>query len=114
MDANLPAAFRFLRSLGAPVSHYKACSTLDSSPESGSIGRAIDIAARSFDWTWVRMGWSGAPPPAAGVASALLCAGAVLMPAVCALSAWRRPLRHLFALPVGCLVAAGASCLGAL
>jgi uncharacterized protein YgbK (DUF1537 family) len=53
MDANLPAAFQFLRSVGAPVSHYKACSTLDSSPESGSIGRAIDIAAQSFDWTWV-------------------------------------------------------------
>lgn len=53
MDANLPAAFRFLRSVGAPVSHYKVCSTLDSSPEAGSIGRAIDLAAQTFAWRWL-------------------------------------------------------------
>jgi hypothetical protein len=49
-----------------------------------------------------RMGWTP------GAASALLVAGAVLMPAVCGLAAWRRPLRHLFFLPVGCLVAGAA------
>ncbi len=32
--------------------------------------------------------------------SLLLVAGALLMPGVCYLSAWRRPFRHLFFLPV--------------
>jgi hypothetical protein len=38
--------------------------------------------------------------------SPLLIAGAVLMPTVCALAAWLKPLRHLFALPVVALVGA--------
>jgi len=41
------------------------------------------------------------------LASALLLAGAVLMPFVCYLAAWRKPLRHLFALPVLSLLGAG-------
>ena len=44
MDEHLPPAFAALADLRAPVTHYKVCSTLDSSPEIGSIGRAIDIA----------------------------------------------------------------------
>jgi 3-oxoisoapionate kinase len=48
MDAHLPAAFRALADLKAPVTHYKVCSTLDSSPTVGSIGRAIDIGASIF------------------------------------------------------------------
>jgi hypothetical protein len=32
--------------------------------------------------------------------SPLLVAGAVLMPAICILAAWRKPMRHLFPLPV--------------
>jgi 3-oxoisoapionate kinase len=48
MDAHLPSAFRALASLKAPVSHYKVCSTLDSSPEIGSIGRALDIGVTVF------------------------------------------------------------------
>jgi hypothetical protein len=39
-------------------------------------------------------------------ASKLLVAGAILMPAVCFLSGWRSFFRHLFFLPVLCLVAA--------
>jgi len=35
----------------------------------------------------------------------LFLAGAVLMPATCFLTAWRRSFRHLFALPVTLLVA---------
>ena len=35
--------------------------------------------------------------------SRLLIAGAVAMPAVCYLAAWRQPFRHLFFVPVGCL-----------
>ena len=32
MSRNLPAIFRAMRRLGAPVNHYKVCSTFDSSP----------------------------------------------------------------------------------
>lgn len=48
MDAALGPAFESLRDLGAPLCHYKVCSTFDSSPALGSIGRAIDIGARVF------------------------------------------------------------------
>ena len=44
MDAHLPSIFAQLRSFGAPVVHYKTCSTFDSSPQTGSIGRAMEIA----------------------------------------------------------------------
>lgn len=43
MDANLPSAFAALGASGAPVVHYKTCSTFDSSPQVGSIGRALEI-----------------------------------------------------------------------
>lgn len=45
----------------------------------------------------------------ARAASYLLVAGAVLMPTVCALAAWRKPLRHLFFLPVLSLIGAAAA-----
>jgi 3-oxoisoapionate kinase len=48
MDTHLPSAFRALAALRAPVNHYKVCSTLDSSPTVGSIGRAIDIGVPIF------------------------------------------------------------------
>jgi len=35
--------------------------------------------------------------------SALLIAGAIAMPAICYLSAWRQPFRHLFFIPVTCM-----------
>lgn len=41
MDENLPAAFAALGD--ADIVHYKTCSTFDSSPHTGSIGRALDI-----------------------------------------------------------------------
>lgn len=37
------------------------------------------------------------------VASISLIAGAILMPLVCFLSAWKPPFRHLFAIPVVCV-----------
>ena len=43
MDTHLPTIFARLRSFGAPVVHYKTCSTFDSSPQIGSIGRAMEI-----------------------------------------------------------------------
>jgi hypothetical protein len=42
------------------------------------------------------------------VASALFILGALTMPTVCALSAWRRSFRHLFFIPVLSLIAAVA------
>jgi uncharacterized protein YgbK (DUF1537 family) len=48
MDANLPQAFSALADLAAPIAHYKICSTLDSSPQIGSIGRALDIGIPIF------------------------------------------------------------------
>ncbi len=44
------------------------------------------------------------PPASVVLASYLLVAGAVLMPATCFLSAWSRGFRRLFAVPVGCLL----------
>lgn len=43
MDAALPAMFDGLRAFGAPVLHYKTCSTFDSAPHRGSIGRAMEL-----------------------------------------------------------------------
>ena len=48
MDAELPRAFESLAALGAPILHYKVCSTFDSSPSIGSIGRAIDVGVRAM------------------------------------------------------------------
>jgi uncharacterized protein YgbK (DUF1537 family) len=48
MSENLPALFSFLQRLGAPVNLYKVCSTFDSSPEIGSIGRALEIGQDIF------------------------------------------------------------------
>ncbi len=43
MDAELPPVLDALARLGAPLLHYKMCSTFDSSPRVGSIGRATEI-----------------------------------------------------------------------
>jgi uncharacterized protein YgbK (DUF1537 family) len=43
MTDNLPAVYRALQQFGAPVNHYKVCSTFDSSPTHGNIARAIQI-----------------------------------------------------------------------
>lgn len=48
MDDTLPGIFRMLLSHAPPIVHYKVCSTFDSSPNVGSIGRAIDIGHRVF------------------------------------------------------------------
>ncbi len=46
MDAHLPAIYALLAATGAPILHYKICSTFDSAPHIGSIGRAAEIAGR--------------------------------------------------------------------
>ena len=48
MDEILPEVFGALKSHHPRIVHYKTCSTFDSSPEVGSIGRAIDIGHRVF------------------------------------------------------------------
>ena len=58
MDKELPGVFGWLKSNGAQINHYKICSTLDSSPQVGSIGRAADVAAQVFD------GWMPVYPAA--------------------------------------------------
>ena len=49
MDLELPKVFTWLRSLAANVVHYKVCSTFDSAPHRGSIGRAMEIGLAVFE-----------------------------------------------------------------
>jgi uncharacterized protein YgbK (DUF1537 family) len=48
MEETLLPAFGALAALGVRHVHYKVCSTFDSSPKIGSIGKAIDIGAEVF------------------------------------------------------------------
>jgi 3-oxoisoapionate kinase len=48
MNTELPPQFEALKALGAPLFHYKICSTFDSSPKIGSLGAAIEIGQRIF------------------------------------------------------------------
>src|SRR5204863_5465689 len=61
MDEALPPVFDALARSGAPVVHYKVCSTFDSSPAIGSIGRAMQIARRSFPRGFIPV-VGGTPP----------------------------------------------------
>ncbi|MBD9450285.1 four-carbon acid sugar kinase family protein [Rhizobium sp. RHZ02] len=53
MQSHLTPVFEWLKSLRANFCHYKVCSTFDSSPETGSIGKAIDIGRETFGQTVV-------------------------------------------------------------
>lgn len=46
MSANLPELYRALGE--AALLHYKTCSTFDSSPQTGSIGRALELGLTAF------------------------------------------------------------------
>ena len=48
MEQALPAVLAALARLPAPLLHYKVCSTFDSSPTIGSIGRVMDLARAAF------------------------------------------------------------------
>lgn len=48
MDAELPVLFDILAKTGARLVQYKTCSTLDSAPHIGSIGKAMDIGSKVF------------------------------------------------------------------
>jgi 3-oxoisoapionate kinase len=43
MSAHLPAIFMRMQELAPQIVHYKVCSTFDSAPHRGSIGRALEI-----------------------------------------------------------------------
>jgi uncharacterized protein YgbK (DUF1537 family) len=53
MDTHLRDAFTWLKSLNAEICHYKVCSTFDSSPTIGNIGRATEIGRSVFKQTLV-------------------------------------------------------------
>jgi 3-oxoisoapionate kinase len=59
MDGHLPEVFDSLAQVAAPICHYKVCSTFDSSPRIGNIGRAIQIGRE-------RLHSSGATPLVVG------------------------------------------------
>jgi len=56
MSAKLPAIFTRMRDLKPAVVQYKVCSTFDSAPERGSIGRALEIGRRIFGTKTVPIG----------------------------------------------------------
>lgn len=49
MAQYLPPVFQWLKSVHAKIAHYKICSTFDSSRQTGSIGKAIELAALEFN-----------------------------------------------------------------
>jgi uncharacterized protein YgbK (DUF1537 family) len=49
MEQHLTPALTWLKSLNAAICHYKVCSTFDSAPQIGSIGKAIEIGKTLFD-----------------------------------------------------------------
>ena len=49
MEKILLSAFEQMKANGAKHIHYKVCSTFDSSPNIGSIGKAIDCGATVFE-----------------------------------------------------------------
>ena len=49
METILFSAFEQMKTTGAKHIHYKVCSTFDSSPTVGSIGKAIDCGAKVFN-----------------------------------------------------------------
>ena len=62
MDAQLEPVLRELWALGAPLTHYKVCSTFDSAPEVGSIGHVADMARGTLTPGQTISVLAGAPP----------------------------------------------------
>jgi uncharacterized protein YgbK (DUF1537 family) len=56
MSAYLPAIFTRMRELSPEIVHYKVCSTFDSAPHRGSIGRALEIGRAVFATDTVPIG----------------------------------------------------------
>jgi uncharacterized protein YgbK (DUF1537 family) len=62
MDAQLEPVLRELWALGAPLTHYKVCSTFDSAPEVGNIGLVADMARGTLTPGQTISVLAGAPP----------------------------------------------------
>ena len=62
MDTQLEPVLRELWALGAPLTHYKVCSTFDSAPELGSIGHVADLARTNLGPGQTISVLAGAPP----------------------------------------------------
>ncbi|MFB6120819.1 MAG: four-carbon acid sugar kinase family protein [Halobacteriaceae archaeon] len=62
MDETLPDVFRALGDLEPEMIHYKVCSTFDSAPDVGSIGRAIDVAQSTLDSPFVPVSQASTVP----------------------------------------------------
>ncbi|MDF2788655.1 MAG: putative sugar-binding protein [Neobacillus sp.] len=62
MDEELRPVLKSLAETEAKVIHYKTCSTFDSAPEVGSIGKAIEVAREYFTEQKVIPLLVGAPP----------------------------------------------------
>lgn len=62
MDAQLEPVLRELWALGAPLAHYKVCSTFDSAPEVGSIGHVADMVREAIAPGQTISVLAGAPP----------------------------------------------------
>lgn len=52
MEAHLPPVFAALRAMGGRVLHYKLCSTFDSAPHVGSIGKAAELGIGDVTGDW--------------------------------------------------------------
>jgi 3-oxoisoapionate kinase len=52
MQRELPRLFTGLAGMNAALTHYKVCSTFDSAPHVGSIGKAIDLASPILGGAW--------------------------------------------------------------
>ena len=48
MDAELPSIFQKISAIPSDFFHYKICSTFDSSPSTGNIGHAVELALKHF------------------------------------------------------------------
>lgn len=53
MDETLTPVFSWLKSLDASICHYKVCSTFDSAPKVGNIGKAVEIGKALFNQAYV-------------------------------------------------------------
>ncbi|MBD8489801.1 four-carbon acid sugar kinase family protein [Echinicola sp. CAU 1574] len=55
LEKELSEAFSALKVAGAPQVHYKVCSTFDSSPKIGNIGKAMEVGAAVFDTDYISL-----------------------------------------------------------
>ena len=53
METHLPDIFEALASLNPRVLQYKVCSTFDSAPDVGSVGKATELGARTVPPGWI-------------------------------------------------------------